>query len=179
MSLPMRWEALEPYETKSAPVETAPLLTIEKSVRKTRLSVRRRLRAVGGVIAFTALCSLALVGAGTVVNALRPATELRLAPTSGTAAKATLASASAARKLGFVTVSGTVLSHNSKALARVEAIVELLDAQNKTLQVDSGMVAFDPLPSGQAAPFRVEITDAPEAVAYRVSFRQLDGFCLN
>jgi hypothetical protein len=121
------------------------------------------------------VCGLAVIGAMSVVNALRPPSDLHLVRSSDTGARATLASAAVDRKLGFVTVSGTVLSRNPQALPRVEAVVELLDADNRTLQVESGMVAFDPLPSGQAAPFQVEVTDVPQAVGYRVRFRQLDG----
>ena len=179
MSLPMRWE--DPRDYTSNPVQTAAEipLRIEQPLRKARSSGRRRLRALCGVAAAMTLCLLAIVGAATVVGALRPAAELHLVAASGFGAKATLGSASVERKLGFVTVSGTVFSHNSQALPRVEAVVELLDAQNKTVQVESGMVAFDPLPSGEAAPFRVEVTDVPQAVGYRVRFRQLDGLCLN
>lgn len=167
----MRREDPEAYET-------TPVLTM-KPTRKTRLSRLRRLRAACGVLTLATVCGLAIFGASSLVGALRPAADLRLVASSGTAAQATLASASVERKLGFVTVSGSVLSRNSQAIPRVEAVVELLDAQNKTLQVESGMVAFDPLPSGEAAPFRVEVTDVPQAVAYRVRFRQLDGLCLN
>ena len=179
MSLPMRWEDPESYEPTPVLPPTEQPLRIEQPLRRKRLAGRRRLRAVCGVTAVVTLCGLAIVGAGTVVSALRPAAELQLIASSGSGAKATLASASVERKLGFVTVSGTVLSHNHQALPRVEAVVELLDAQNKTVQVDSGMVAFDPLPSGEAAPFRVEVTDVPQAVGYRIRFRQLDGICLN
>ena len=173
MSLPMRWEDPESNETISVPTLSL------KPMRKARLSRRQRLRAFCGVAAFSALCGLAIIGACSVVNALRPTPELQLRTSSEAGAKATLASATVERKLGFVTVSGSVLSHNSQALPRVEAVVELLDAQNRTVQVESSMVAFDPLPSGQAAPFQVEVTDVPRAVAYRVRFRQLDGLCLN
>ena len=171
MSLPMRWEDPEAYEPT--------LVLADKPVRRTRLSRRRRVRAIGVFTGLSIVCGLAAIGAGSIVSALRPAPELHLVATTGLGAKTTLASASVERKLGFVTVSGSVLSRNSKAMPRVEAVVELLDAQNKTVQVDSGMVAFDPLPSGEAAPFRVEVTDVPQAVAYRVRFRQLDGLCLN
>lgn len=172
MSLPMRWE--DPEVVESIPVPAM------KPIRRAGLSRRQRLRAICGFITLSAVCGLAVIGANSVVNALRPAAELHLAASSvGAGVKATLASASVERKLGFVTVSGTVLSRYGQAMPRVEAVVELLDAQNRTVQVDSGMVAFDPLPAGEAAPFRVEITDVPQAVGYRVRFRQLDGFCLN
>jgi uncharacterized iron-regulated membrane protein len=167
----MRWEDAEVFEP-------TPVLTMKPN-RKTRLSRRLRLRALFGVVALGMLCSLAAIGATSVIRALRPAANLRLVASPGTGAKATLASASVERKLGFVTVSGSVLSRNGQAMPRVEAVVELLDAQNRTVQVDAGMVAFDPLPAGEAAPFRVEVTDSPQAVAYRIRFRQLDGLCLN
>lgn len=173
MSLPMRWEDPEVYESIPVPI------SIVKPLRKARLSRRQGLRAVCAVAALTTLCGLSVFGAISVFSALRPAADLHLVASSDTGAKATLASAAVERKLGFVTVSGTVLSHNSQAIPRVEAVVELLDAQNRTLRVESGMVAFDPLPSGQAAPFQVEVTDVPQAVGYRVRFRQLDGLCLN
>lgn len=179
MSLPMRWEDPEAYEPTPAPTPAAPPLRMEKAQRKARTSVRRRVRAVCGIVVFATLCGLAVVGAGSVVNAMRPTPGLHLIASSDVGAKAVLNSSSIERKLGFVTVSGTVLSHTSQALPRVEAVVELLDAQNKTVQVESGMVAFDPLPSGQAAPFHIEVTDVPQAVGYRIRFRQLDGLCLN
>ena len=169
----MRWEDPEPFEPTPAPTP------VMRPVRRARLSRRQRLRAAGALLMLSAVCGLAVIGAVSVVNAFRPAPALHLVRSSDTGARATLTSASVDRKLGFVTVSGTVLSHNPQALPRVEAVVELLDADNRTVQVESGMVAFDPLPSGQAAPFQVEVTDVPRAVGYRIRFRQLDGLCLN
>lgn len=179
MSVPMRKEDLERYAPVPTPTPAEPPLRVEHTRRRPRPSLRRRLRAALGIGVFSALCGLTIFGAGAAVNALRPAPGLHLISSPEAGAKAVLDSASVERKLGFVTVSGTVLSHAGKSMPRVEAVVELLDAQNRTVQVESGMVAFDPLPSGQAAPFRVDVTDVPQAVGYRVRFRQADGFCLN
>jgi hypothetical protein len=57
--------------------------------------------------------------------------------------------------------------------------VELLDSQNRTLQMQTALIAYDPLPVGQAAPFRVEMADNAHAAGWRVSFRQMLGAPLN
>ncbi len=171
MSLPLRWQDPEP--------NTLLTVTPAPRSRKSRNANLRRLRLLVGACTVSVLCGLAVVGAASVVTALRPAPGLRLVPAQSSQSKASLASASIERRLGFVSVSGSVLSHNHQPLAKVEAVVELLDAQNHTVQVESGMVAFDPLPPDEAAPFHIEVTDVPQAVAYRVRFRQLDGLCLN
>lgn len=179
MSVPMRKADPERYAPIPVPTPVETPLRVEHTRRRTRPSLRRRLRAALGIGVFSVLCGLTIFGAGAAVNALQPAPSLHLIPSSEVGAKAVLDSASIERKFGFVTVSGTVLSHNSKAMQGVEAVVELLDAQNRTVQVESGMVAFDPLPSGQAAPFSVAVTDVPQAVGYRIRFRQVNGLCLN
>ena len=41
------------------------------------------------------------------------------------------------------------------------------------------VIAFNPLPSGHASPFQVEIPDNSHAVAYRIRFKELLGAPLN
>src|SRR5262249_36244127 len=83
------------------------------------------------------------------------------------------------RRLGFITVTGSISSHATRPLAQVEAVVELLDAKNETIQVEEGLIEFDPLLPAQTAPFRVDLPDNTHAVAYRVRFKQLTGAMLN
>src|SRR5581483_9919082 len=86
-----------------------------------------------------------------------------------------MGSAKVERRLGFVTVTGDVRNQSARSQSRVEAVVELLDSRNHTLQMESSLIAFDPLAAGESAPFRVELADDPHAVAYRVHFKRLMG----
>lgn len=170
MSVPLRWQDPEPTEPIVFPTSS--------KIRKSRSAGRRRLRVFCGSVVALAFGSLAVIGAASLMPD-RTSSSLHLLASNAAEARASLVSASSLRRLGFVSVTGSVLSHDRNALPKVEAVVELLDAQNHTVQVESGMVAFDPLPAGVDAPFHIEVTDVPQAVAYRIRFRQLDGVCLN
>jgi hypothetical protein len=118
-------------------------------------------------LAAVSVRSLAL-GTGTPV-----ALQLtRIAPSLGQVA---LTGAQAERRLGFVTVVGNVINRSRHTQPRVEAIVELLDGHDQTVQVESSLLPFDPLGVGESAPFRVELPDDAHAVAYRVRFKHFLG----
>ena len=173
MAMPMRWE--EP-ETLEAVVE----IPAAQPLRRPR--VRKRRRMARGLFRLSAFAGLGLLGI-TGVKALLPVssspTTLSLTQDSLTGTQVALQAAKSERHLGFVTVTGNVVNKTTANLPKVETVVELLNAQNQTVQVESGMLAFDPLPSGQSVPFRVEMTDATNAVSYRVRFKHLMGGSLH
>lgn len=171
MSVPMRWEQ---------PVSPEPLVAPGEGMRRRR--IQKRNRSLHTTLSFlwrAGICALALVGAFSLWPHSSKTADLHLVTGTNTEAKVTLQTASAVRHLGFVTVTGNALNRFNDRLPRVEAVVELLDRQNHTLQVESSLVAFDPLPPGETAPFRVEVPDSAQAVAYRVRFKQLLGASLN
>jgi hypothetical protein len=171
MSLPLRWE---PNEAPGAPyvLPSRPL--------RRRVSRRSRaLRALVRLMACLGVGSLAVVGAGSVLHSVHPAPTLKLVLSASQQGRVVLDTASVDRRLGFVTITGSVSSHTSRPLSKVEAVVELLDAANRPVQVESGLIAFDPLLPGQASPFRVEVNDNTQAVTYRVRFKELLGPALN
>lgn len=173
MSVPLRWEPLAIPEPSNPP-QCSPL----RRRRETRQH-GRRFRTVLVAFSRVSLFALAVVGAWTLLQAAWKTPDLHLTPASASGGQVTLASASAERQLGYVTVSGSVQNHAQNRLAQVEAVVELLDRQNHTVKVESALVAFDPLPPGETSPFRVEVPDTDRAVAYRVRFKKLLGGALN
>jgi hypothetical protein len=110
---------------------------------------------------------------------MRAASGLHLIASPSPKGRVALGSATVERRLGYVTVTGAVVNCSARSLSRIEAVVELLDRQNRPLQLESGLVTFDPLPKGESSPFRVELPDNARAVAYRVRFKQLLGAALN
>ena len=166
MSVPLRKDEIEfvPY---------APLLTeiheVEVS-RAPRQKTRNRL-----LIATVGVSLLAGIGIGIMAPSLFPNAQKSdslslLAVQTDTNAPA-LESASASRRLGFVTVSGSLRS--TKALANTEAIVELLDRNSHTLRVERALVARNI--AGASAPFQVLLPDDDRASAYRIYFQPLNS----
>ncbi len=165
MSVPLRKDEIEfvPY---------APQLTeiheVEVS-RSPRQKTRNRL-----LIATVGVSLLAGIGIGTMVPSLFPSQKSDslslLAVQTDTNAPA-LESASASRRLGFVTVSGSLRS--TKALDNTEAIVELLDRNRHTLRVERALVARNI--AGASAPFQVLLPDDERASAYRIYFQPLNS----
>jgi hypothetical protein len=168
----MRWEHGSEPEAPSALPGT--------SLRRRRASRRSRLVRL---TLCGALCSvlggLTVVGTQSALNAARAAAGLHLVASSAPKGKVALGSATVERRLGYVTVTGDVVNRSARSLTRIEAVVELLDKQNRPLQLESGLITFDPLPRGESSPFRVELPDNVRAVAFRVRFRQLLGAALN
>jgi hypothetical protein len=121
-----------------------------------------------------AILALGAAGVRSLALGAKPA-ELRLRTAAPSSQQVRLGSAKAERRLGFVTVTGDVKNRSAKSQSRVEAVVELLDSRNHTLQMESSLIAFDPLAAGESAPFRVELADDPNAVAYRLHFKRLLG----
>lgn len=170
MSVPLRW----PEDEITEPVVAAPNPMRNKAGLRTRR--RRRLFV---------LCSTALIVGVTAVVAGRAALlsrplgmELRQLP----APKGSQVEAGALtleRKLGYITVTGSVANLSNRTYSNIEAVVELLDSHQQTVQMESGLIAFASLPAHQSAPFMVETTDNPKAVACRVRFKQLLGPVLN
>jgi hypothetical protein len=165
MSVPLRIE------------ETAPAKSVLKPhyVRKRRISRRaRRLIGVGALSATLSILCLAGYGAATIIHGLSAGRDLPLIG-AGSANGLSAVMGSARRADGYVTVTGSVSNIGSDRKADIEAVVELVDSQNRTVQVDKSMVAFASVPSGQTAPFRVMIPDDTTATGYRLTFMHPDG----
>jgi len=169
MSVPMRWEHCAVPEPSPEP----PRLR-RRASRRSRLSY-----LVAGGALCAVLGGLAAVGAQSAWNAVRVNNDLQLITAQPSNGPAALGSAAVERRLGFVTVTGSVSNRSGHSLSQVEAVVELLDKQNRPLQLESGLIAFDPLPAGTSSSFRVELLDNVQAVAYRVRFKKLMGASLN
>ncbi len=165
MSVPMRWERMEPA---SPPVAPSPL-------RRRKPRRRRALRVAVLLFGSLGMFGLAAVGVRSLALSIGAPPTLTLARFAPSGGQVALVGAQAERRLGFVTVTGNVVNHSHNAQPRVEAVVELLDPQNQTVQMESSLLPFDPLDKGESAPFRVELTDDTRAVAYRVRFKQFLG----
>lgn len=168
MSLPMRVDYVVAPEPSEAPLR-----------RRRARRKRHPFRLFFALTFCAAALGTTIVGAQTLIRTFRPAPALQLRNSLGAGASVGLASASMERNVGFITVTGSVINQTQKPIPHVEAVVELLDAQNKTVRVESALVPFDPLPVGAASPFRVELTDDSRAASYRVHFKRLLGSALN
>ena len=83
------------------------------------------------------------------------------------------------RRLGYLVVTGSVMNRSAKSLSRVEAVLDLLAADRHTLHSESAMVESDSVAPGSSSTFRLAMADAPNAAAYRLRFRRLNGSDLN
>ncbi len=169
MSMPLRIEELARPE---------PVVELRISRARRRRGPDRAGRAV-------LICALLALGwvvfavgsaRGSAGDSTAPLAIAPFSPGSGTLA---LNGLHVERRLGFVSVAGSVRNRAAHPIPRVTAVVELLDASDRVVQTDSALVAFDPLPAGEAAPFKVECSDAKEAVKLRVRFQELGGALLN
>lgn len=167
MSMPMRWDhAVAPEASGHS----------EAPLRRRRARKNRRpLRLMLAFVCCAIVGGTAVVGAQALFRAFQPVPALRLLKSETPGTSVALSSAGVERSVGFASVTGNVENRTAKPLVNVEAVVELLDAQNKTLRVESALLAFDPLPAGVSSPFRVELMDDSRAVAYRVRFKKLLG----
>lgn len=171
MSMPLRQESWAPPEPSNAPAVTA---------RRRRVAARRkRLRTLLGVALCIGTCGVAAAAGWNVYHQLNSVSTLSLITSAGAQGRVTLNAVTAERRLGFVTVTGSVVSRSSSPLHNVEAVVELLNARQETVGMESSLVAFDPVTAGEKVPFRVELVDSARVVAFRVRFRQLSGTALD
>lgn len=134
----------------------------------------RRMAGIGAISAALSILGLAGVGAVTLLHGLAGSSDLHLLNT-GSSSGLSAVMGSAHRANGYVTVTGSVSNRSGRLASNVEAVVELIDAQNRTVQLDRSMVAFASVPSGNCAPFRVIIPDDSNATGYRLSFKHPDG----
>jgi hypothetical protein len=121
------------------------------------------------------LLTLTVIGGITFAKSLAgpSALEFRTAPSPSH--QVHVEATNASRQTDFVTVTGTIANNSSRSFASVEAIVELLDKQNRTLRVESALVPFVLSANSKSVPFQVVLPDDSHAVAYSVHFRQLMG----
>lgn len=168
MSVPLRWQ--EPVEFQ----EPIPVPALAPQRR-----TRRRTKPLRAIAMMSALCLAmsACTALGVRIGSANAAatSTLRMVSAPNANGRVLLANANVERHLGFVTVTGSVFNRSHQKLSNVEAVVELLDSHNRTVQVESALIAFDPLPSGQAAPFKVEMPDSANAVSFRTGVRTMFG----
>ena len=145
MGLPLRWEPEITPEIQEAPANPAPL-------RRRRTAQRwRALRASALLFSLVAVLVLAAVGAQALWRAARPRALAVTAPASP-GAQVRVASSEVERRLGFVTLTGSVANRTAAPLRNVEAVVELLDAKGRPVQMERALIGLDPLPAREDAP---------------------------
>ena len=171
MSVPLRWQDPADFQEPLP----APALTPRRRFR--------RMQPLRLIAMMSALCLVmsACTALGVRIGSANAASTSILRPVSAPSinGRVLLANANVERRLGFVTVTGSVFNRSHQKLSNVEAVVELLDSHNRTVQVESALISFDPLPAGQAAPFKVEMPDSANAVAYRTGVRSMFGSSLD
>ena len=166
MSVPMRWEV-------EAVPEYHPVVCVKRAAPRRR----NRLRVMVAVSLAVLLSAGVAVAAQKTFQALRPAPELRLDNSGGS--QVALNGASVERHLGFVTITGVVANRQAANLSQVEAVAELLDAQQRPVQMEYALVGSRALAAQSNAPFQIILPDNAKAVSYRVRFRELAGADLN
>jgi hypothetical protein len=166
MGYPIRWEQVADPEVCDAPDAGA-----EAQSPSLRAYYRR---VVALTLAVSGLFVLLVVGVSSVSLIGLPAPGLRL---DSALSGATLAAKppTVSRRLGFVSVSGSVTNKSARTLDNVEAVVDLVGADGKLLRTQSAILDGDRVDPRQTASFRVEMADVPGAAAYRLRFRKLFG----
>ena len=166
MGYPLRWEEIVAPEIREAIVPEA----VEKPA-----GLRMYFRRVALLtLACSALVALAVMGVfgfllrGHESPALRPYT-------AASGAQVAAGYPAVVRRVGYVTVSGSVLNRTKGSLRSVEAVVDLLDTKQRTVLSASAMVNREQIAPGQASSYQVAMLDSPKATGYRVRFRQLFG----
>ena len=135
----------------------------------------RRTRAAAAFVALTLIC-LGVALAARYAGAADAG--LRFVPDSITGALLRLNGAAIDRRLGFLTVTGSVTNHSGAPQENVEAVVELLDANGQPIGYESALIAFSRLDRSETSPFSVTMQDDSRARAYRIYFRTLLGIRL-
>ncbi len=168
MSVPLRIEHATVAECKP-----------QRPLRRRRAPRRaRQLAGIGAICGLLSVLGLAGVGAVTLLGGLTSHGDLKLVD-NGTTSGLQAVAGTAHRAYGYVTVTGSVENTGNRGRSNVEAIVELIDSQNRTVQVDKSMVAFAAVPAGDSAPFRVMVQDDATATGYRLSFKHPNGRSIN
>ena len=86
-----------------------------------------------------------------------------------------LKSTRAERRLGFITLTGTMVNQGDNSLRNVEAVVEYFDTARNLVRVDSALIEVPNLMSAGESGFEVHSRDSAEIKSYRVRFRSLLG----
>ena len=81
----------------------------------------------------------------------------------------------AERRLGYLTVVGTVANRSGKRLRNVEAVVEYFDSAGKLVRLDSGLIELPVIAPSSESPFEVHSRDSAGITSYRIRFRTLLG----
>ena len=170
MSVPLRvecyrFEDAEPFKISKPSTKT---------VRRRVIRPFSRLVTISAISIVFSVLGLAAVGAMTLMRGfaaggdLKPIGQSSFGPLSSVVG-------SVHRSEGFVTVTGSVSNPGGAAASDVQAIVELVNGKNQTVQIERAMIAFGGVSAGQSSPFSVTVTDEPTAVGYRLNFRHADG----
>ena len=166
MSYPLRWSEVAASQPEEQPVPQ-------------EVPVGPSLRAY-----FWRLTAWTLIGASLLVLTViwafssflngHPGATLQFEPLpAGT--KAAVVSPASVRRVGYILVTGSLLNRTNQTLSKVEAVVELFDADRHTLRSESAMVVRETVAPGQMSPFDVTMADDPRAVGYRIQFKKLLG----
>jgi len=164
MAYPIRWDEIAAPVENEAPVFDKP----EQAASLRGYFYRLTATTVAGVI-LVCLIVMAL-SAHLLRNQQGPALQLDSISGSGVLAVGTPV---VVRKLGFVTVTGTLVNRTAISQTGVEVVVDLLDTQRNTLSSQSALVDRDKIGPGERSSFRIEMVDAPAAAAYRLRFTSL------
>jgi len=174
MGYPLRWDELAAPQCEDEAREQ--IAEIAESQPQSLRRYFRRLVLVTSVGA--ALLALSVIGVSRLFlnDRQAPALQMESAP-SGVEVSA--AAPKVERRVGFVEVRGNLVNRTPASLDKVEAVVDLLDADRNTLSTQTAMVERDSIAPGQAANFQLEMADVPAAKAYRLRFKKLYGSELN
>ena len=169
MSVPMRWQ--DPEITKET--IQSPSISLRRQPAR-RMNSLRVVLGVGSACLIMSACTALGIQIGNA-NAMSQQ-NLRLVSVPGNHERIIMTNATIDRRLGFVTVTGSVFNATKhETLPNVEVVVELLDIHNHTLGVQPALITYNPLPAGQVSPFSVEMNDDPKAVGVRIRPRKMFG----
>ena len=140
-----------------------------------KLSSRLRLYA-----AIAATLIVVTVSALTVLRAhwMRSPAPVELTEAADSSATLGVVSTRAERRLGYLTVLGSVSNRSSGNLRNVEAVAEFYDASKRLVGLESALIEMPVLRPGRESAFRITTRDMNDAAAFRLRFRSLFGSAL-
>ena len=174
MGYPLRWEQLAAPQYEEQTQEEIVVQSVPRPKSLRRYFRRLVLLTFAGSVLL--VLSVVIGSRFFLSDPQSPALRLDAAP-AGT--MATAVAPKIVRHVGFVVVTGRLVNRTGASLDRVEAVVDLLDGDRRTLSTQAAMVERDSIAPGQAASFQLAMVDVPEAQAYRLRFKKLYGSDIN
>lgn len=101
--------------------------------------------------------------------------SLSVAPSKALAPELSAVSVSAAKRLGYVTVTGEARNLSQSSLTNVEAVVELLDRRGNITAVESALIGVRQLGASESTPLSIALRDPGESTSFKLRFRTLMG----